>query len=132
MLDIDFFKKINDTYGHIVGDKVLIEVGKKIREGVRDYDIVARFGGEEFIVFLPEAQLKEASSVAERIRVDIMESTIEINEATKVSATVSAGVSTSQDRDIVLHELIKRADGALYLAKNQGRNRVCFEKPVSY
>ena len=126
MMDIDFFKKVNDTYGHIAGDKVLIEVGKKIREGVRDYDIVARFGGEEFIVFLPETQLKEAFSVAERIRSNIMEYPIEINEEVKVPITVSAGVSTSQNKDIILHELIKEADKALYLAKNSGRNRVCF------
>lgn len=77
-------------------------------------------------MFLPETQLKEAFSVAERIRSNIMEYPIEINEEVKVPITVSAGVSTSQNKDIILHELIKEADKALYLAKNSGRNRVCF------
>lgn len=128
MIDIDHFKNINDTYGHIVGDSVLIEVGKRIKQGIRDYDILARYGGEEFVVFLPETDLEEAMLVAERVRANIVGSKIEINEKTKIPLSVSIGISSAKGEDIVLYELINKADKALYLAKERGRNRVGFLK----
>ncbi len=124
MIDIDNFKSINDTYGHIVGDKVLLEVGKRVKQGIRDYDILARYGGEEFIVFLPEIDLDKAVGVAERIRKNIASSKIEINDEVKIPVTVSIGVASAKGEDVILDKLIKNADKALYLAKYEGKNRV--------
>jgi len=128
MIDIDYFKNINDTYGHIVGDKVLIEVGKRIKQGIRDYDILARYGGEEFIILLPETDLENAIAVAERIRKNIASSEIEINDEVKIPVTVSIGVASANGNDIILDELIKKADRALYITKNSGRNKVSYIK----
>jgi len=128
MIDIDYFKNINDTYGHIVGDKVLIEVGKRIKQGIRDYDILARYGGEEFIILLPETDLENAIAVAERIRKNIASSEIEINDEVKIPVTVSIGVASANGNDIILDELIKKADRALYITKNSGRIKVSYIK----
>ena len=128
MIDLDHFKNINDTYGHIVGDKVLIEIGKRIKEGIRDYDILARYGGEEFIILLPDTDLENAIAVAERIRKNIASSEIEINDEVKIPITVSIGVASANGSDIILDELIKKADRALYIAKNSGRNKVRYIK----
>lgn len=122
-MDIDYFKKVNDQYGHLVGDEVLEKVAKLVREDVRIADSAGRYGGEEFVVVLPKTQLSSAVIVAERIR-EIIEATEKTASEGKVfSVTVRQGLSgyrAGDDKD----SLISRADEALYRAKETGRNRV--------
>lgn len=122
MIDIDHFKKINDTYGHAIGDKVLKTLAQIIVKSMRSADQFGRFGGEEFIAFLPESDSKAAKLVAERIR-EILENLVISAPETDLKVTVSIGVATYQN-DPTIETVIKRADDALYQAKNQGRNRV--------
>ena len=123
MLDADFFKKVNDTYGHKTGDKVLIELAAKAERALRDKDIVARYGGEEFIIFLPEINALQAQKVADRLRQSISTIVVYSDDNQEVRFTVSVGVSSSDVADSV-DTLIKTADEALYRAKQNGRNRV--------
>jgi diguanylate cyclase (GGDEF)-like protein/PAS domain S-box-containing protein len=123
MLDIDHFKKINDTYGHPVGDKVLIAMTETCLSTLRKSDIFGRIGGEEFAILFVEADLENAVNLAERIRNAVSEITIP-TETASVSFTVSIGVSEREQDDVSLAEILKRADDALYRAKNTGRNRV--------
>ncbi len=119
LLDIDFFKRINDTYGHNIGDQVLIQVTHVLLRTLRNIDIVCRWGGEEFIVLLPAASLASASIIAEKLRISI--ETLEIDMVGSVTA--SFGVSQVLKGD-EMRDAIDRADKALYLAKNSGRNCV--------
>ncbi len=123
MLDADFFKKVNDTYGHKTGDKVLIELASTAERALRDNDIVARYGGEEFVVFLPGIKAEDGKGVADRLRQSIGMQTVYSDDNTPVKFTVSVGVSSSEISDNV-DMLIKTADEALYKAKQNGRNRV--------
>lgn len=119
LLDVDNFKKLNDTYGHEMGDKVLKAVAEDIRKNLRKTDIPSRWGGEEFLILLENADLQEAVSVAERIRKEVESTPLEGH----IKVTVSIGVASySKDEDI--NSLIKRADEALYRAKASGKNRV--------
>lgn len=120
MLDIDFFKKINDTYGHDAGDEVLKNLARVLKETVRKSDVVARHGGEEFIVFLPQTAPEEALIAAEHIRKAVENMETRTEEHT-IPVTVSIGVSDCQTFN--LNTLIKQADEALYDSKNKGRNR---------
>ena len=124
MLDIDFFKRINDEYGHLVGDTVLQEVAKRIRHVLREGDLVARYGGEEFIVLCFEAETTVALNVAERMRTAIGESPISVNNQ-RIKLTISIGVSCWTSPDLALETQIELADNALYMAKERGRDRVC-------
>ena len=123
MLDADHFKKVNDTYGHKVGDKVLIELAARAEKALRDKDIVARYGGEEFIIFLPEINVTQAEKVADRLRQSISTIVVYSDDNQEVRFTVSVGVSSSDISDNV-DTLVKTADEALYRAKQNGRNRV--------
>lgn len=129
-IDIDHFKRVNDTVGHGGGDEVLREVANRIKTELRLSDALARFGGEEFVVLLIDADLESAAYVAERIRAGIAASMIELSHGVKVSITASVGVSSlSQVSDDDKPEaqaalLIEHADEALYQAKEGGRNRV--------
>ena len=123
MLDADFFKKVNDTYGHKTGDKVLIALAEKAEKALRDKDIVARYGGEEFVVFLPEINADQAYKVADRLRQSIASIVVYSDDNQEVRFTVSIGVSSSDVSDNV-DTLVKTADEALYKAKQNGRNRV--------
>lgn len=123
MLDADFFKKVNDTYGHKTGDKVLIALAEKAEKALRDKDIVARYGGEEFVVFLPEINTAQAYKVADRLRQSIASIVVYSDDNQEVRFTVSVGVSSSDVSDNV-DTLVKTADEALYKAKQNGRNRV--------
>lgn len=124
MIDIDHFKSLNDTYGHLAGDEVLKKVAKTIQENVRQIDVAARYGGEEFIVLLPEADLALAKIVAERIRKSI-ESTKTVFNSTTLKVTVSLGIAHwDEARDLSDRDFIERADQALYRSKEQGRNQV--------
>lgn len=123
MLDIDFFKKVNDTYGHDFGDRVLIAVAKTCTKELRSTDLLARFGGEEFCFLFPETDLQGASFIAERIRVKISE--LEFNsEKDRFSVTASFGASGLLDSDKNIEDMLKRSDVCLYKAKEGGRNRV--------
>jgi two-component system cell cycle response regulator len=128
MIDIDFFKKINDTYGHAAGDDVLKKVAALYSSSVRSTDLVARYGGEEFAVMMPETALDDGIAFAEKIRQMIEETPIETQAGT-VRATVSLGVaSVPQSRIHTAKELIIAADKALYRAKKNGRNQVQAER----
>ncbi len=122
ILDIDFFKKVNDTYGHIVGDEILKHLVKNIKEVLRDSDIFARFGGEEFIILLPQTDIDGALEVAEKIRSSI-ETNIYTDEEVTVPITISIGINESNN-ERELSQLIKGADEALYVAKDTGRNKI--------
>jgi diguanylate cyclase (GGDEF)-like protein len=121
MLDIDFFKQINDELGHMVGDDVLRAFAHRLRADLRPGDFCARFGGEEFVVMLPQTALAVALEVAERIRKGIAQSPL--LEKPRVQVTVSIGVSTMEQGQSIA-ELLARADAAVYHAKNAGRNQV--------
>ena len=120
-IDIDHFKHINDHYGHDVGDAVLISLGQILRLLTRQNDIVCRFGGEEFIILLPDSNLNETRVVAERIRTV----TAETSFAEGIQLTLSAGIATLSDCSADFRQLLRQADLAMYKAKNSGRNRVC-------
>ena len=128
MIDIDFFKKVNDTYGHAVGDDVLKAVARLYQESVRSTDLVARYGGEEFAVMMPETELMDAITFAEKIR-SLIESTPIETQAGPLKATVSLGVaSVPLTRVRTPKDLIIAADKALYRAKKAGRNQVQAER----
>ncbi|MBK7996954.1 MAG: GGDEF domain-containing protein [Blastocatellia bacterium] len=127
MLDIDFFKKINDTYGHDVGDNVLKSVAEILMRHVRTHDVAARFGGEEFVMLLPETSLGGAVVVAERIRTAV--ENVDFNSAgCRHNVTISIGVAEYLGDGTDVEEVIKKADEALYKAKSSGRNRVCMSE----
>jgi diguanylate cyclase (GGDEF)-like protein/PAS domain S-box-containing protein len=123
MLDIDFFKKINDTFGHIAGDEVLKKLAKTIRLNLRSSDVFARFGGEEFIVMIPETKIEEAVIVAEKIRLAIENTIYLVSE----KVTVSIGVVEFKANEC-LDDIYKRVDQQLYLAKKAGRNCVVADR----
>lgn len=123
LCDIDKFKTINDTFGHEVGDKAIVNFANCIKKAKRDEDILARFGGEEFIILLPQTNLDGAYQFAERLREQIECLSLRVSEG-EISVTASFGVATlSEYGDI--EQQINHADSALYRAKKQGRNRVC-------
>ncbi|MCG7852833.1 MAG: diguanylate cyclase [Methanosarcinaceae archaeon] len=125
MMDVDHFKEVNDRYGHQTGDRMLNQAAQLCKENIRQYDIVGRYGGEEFVILMPSAGIECANKVAERICKKIEESFIEINNA-RVQVTVSLGIACMDNNvgDITLDQLIMRADKALYAAKADGRNQV--------
>ncbi|TAK62442.1 GGDEF domain-containing protein [Methylobacter sp.] len=124
--DIDHFKAINDKYGHDCGDITLAFSAKKIKESLRDSDIVFRYGGEEFVILLSDTDANGAELLAERIRSSIQHHTIAYGMET-IKVTASLGVSTLRDNDTT-ESFIQRADKAMYTAKNKGRNQVVFAK----
>ncbi|MDD4183214.1 MAG: GGDEF domain-containing protein [Candidatus Omnitrophica bacterium] len=125
MIDVDNFKKINDTYGHLVGDAVLKEIAKIIKQNIREIDSLARFGGEEFSLVLPETDKMAAIVVAERIRSKISQQIIKAFDET-LSVTISAGISCFPQNTLYSDVLMETADKALYQAKMSGRNKVCW------
>ena len=124
MIDIDHFKKVNDTYGHSLGDKVLVEFANQLELSLRPYDQAARFGGEEFAMILPETSLEQAAQISERVRKEVSELSF-ADELQDMHLTISIGVASFPAPDInTLDDLIREADHALYRAKDEGRNRV--------
>ncbi|RXK06607.1 sensor domain-containing diguanylate cyclase [Halarcobacter bivalviorum] len=123
-IDIDRFKKINDTFGHTVGDEALITVANILRSNIRKSDIVSRFGGEEFVMLLNNASLTEATVIAEKIRVIIEDTIIKVGDK-EIDITASFGVATlNKENDENISITLQRADDLLYLAKKHGRNEV--------
>jgi two-component system cell cycle response regulator len=129
ILDIDFFKSVNDTYGHDVGDEVLQEFARHLVDNVRNVDLVVRLGGEEFVIVMPETELRQASIGADRIRAKISDTPFIVNTPEgKLSVTASIGIACLNSSSETAESLIKRADAALYRAKKTGRNRVVLHK----
>ncbi|WP_299773365.1 GGDEF domain-containing protein [uncultured Pseudoteredinibacter sp.] len=132
MLDVDHFKRINDVYGHSTGDQVLVQIAKVCSEECRPSDIVGRFGGEEFLLLLPNTLLSEAVTVAERIRVKISDIKIDSNKYSAQNQEISASLGlccSDQEANLDFDQLIKLADEAMYLAKAAGRNCVQSKRP---
>jgi diguanylate cyclase (GGDEF)-like protein len=130
MVDVDFFKQINDHYGHIVGDFALRGIAARIKASVRDTDEVGRYGGEEFVAVLPGTPLTIACEVAERMRESVGATPIHC-EGRRLNVSISLGVAQAAAKESV-DKLIARADGALYYAKKQGRNRAMVEQDGRY
>ena len=124
LIDIDKFKRINDTYGHPSGDLVLREVASRLRDGCRPGDVIARYGGEEFAVLLPDASPTQASQVAERIRDQVCARPLPLDDNSSITVTVSLGAVTLPGDGTCATDVIRTADRALYAAKRAGRNRV--------
>lgn len=124
MLDIDHFKKVNDTYGHKTGDQVLIQLADIMRHTLRSIDIIGRYGGEEFVVLLPETDAEAAMEIAERLRINVAETPFVLEAGMPLKVTVSIGVSSLDAGQTNIDILINAADAALYRAKNTGRNMV--------
>jgi two-component system cell cycle response regulator len=125
ILDIDFFKQVNDTHGHDIGDEVLREFATRISANVRGIDLACRYGGEEFVVVMPDTDLNFAYMVAERLRQAVADAPFRISSGPgQLPVTISIGVTASEGTGDTAEALLKRADQALYRAKRDGRNRV--------
>ncbi len=128
MIDIDLFKQVNDTYGHLIGDEVLKEIVTIIKAPIRAIDVLGRYGGEEFGLLLPETNEKGAVVLAEKIRKHVEEHKFSVSDGVQyvsISLTVSIGVAIYPDKEVTnVLTLIKKADDALYISKNEGRNKV--------
>jgi two-component system cell cycle response regulator len=131
MLDIDYFKAINDTYGHDAGDDVLREFAMRVRKSIRGIDLACRYGGEEFVIVMPETDLHVAGMVAERLRRSVANEPFAVHKGEKrIEVTTSIGISTLEQKGEPIADVMKRADTALYRAKNDGRNRAVAIAPV--
>ncbi len=125
VLDIDYFKAINDTHGHDAGDDVLREFATRIRKSIRGIDLACRLGGEEFVIVMPETDMAVATIVAERLRRRIASEPFGIAQGARaIDVTISIGIATLDTADDNASTILKRADQALYRAKRDGRNRV--------
>lgn len=128
IIDVDYFKAINDTHGHDVGDLVLKQFSQRLSANVRGLDLACRYGGEEFVVVMPDTDVAFAYSIAERLRQEIADGPFDVMPGKDpLKLTISIGVTSSQGKDDTVDALLKRADQALYRAKNEGRNRVVAE-----
>ncbi len=125
VVDIDHFKSINDTHGHDIGDEILKEFAQRIATNVRGIDLACRYGGEEFVVVMPDTDVSFAYMVAERLRQQVADQPFRISTAPgTLSLTISIGVTASEGTADTAEALLRRADQALYRAKRDGRNRV--------
>lgn len=129
IVDVDHFKRVNDTWGHPAGDAVLVEVGQRLRLACRENDVIGRYGGEEFAVLLPGAGEAEIAAVGERIRAAIAVAPVVVNAEVAVAVTVSVGAACAAGRWAQPQSLIHAADAALYRAKHQGRDQVVTTTP---
>ena len=122
--DIDFFKRINDAYGHDAGDHVLREFANRFRRNTRGVDLACRFGGEEFVTIMPDTTLERACQVGERLRACVAGEPFRLNVNVQLAVTASVGLAMLEGAEDTPEALFKRADNALYAAKRDGRNRV--------
>jgi diguanylate cyclase (GGDEF)-like protein len=125
MVDADYFKKINDTYGHIAGDNILTHIASTLRGGLRECDVVIRYGGEEFLVLLPETSSKTAAMPLDRLRSRLSKNNYAYN-GYQIPVSISIGIATISALDDDPAQVVHRADNALYTAKKTGRNRVVY------
>jgi len=126
MLDVDHFKHINDTFGHVIGDSVLLSLAQVLRSMAREVDVVGRIGGEEFAIILPETDISNAATFAERLRT-FVENTSVNSAKGDIKITASFGIASIANCDMSLDKLISKADEALYRAKQNGRNRIEYD-----
>ena len=124
MIDVDTFKQVNDTHGHAAGDEVLAELAQRMTHFTRNFDTVARFGGEEFVVVMPDITPELAMLVAERLRLRVADTPMKLKSGLSLPIKISIGVAVSRHQGDRAEDLLSRADQALYAAKRQGRNRV--------
>jgi diguanylate cyclase (GGDEF)-like protein len=130
--DLDYFKSVNDGYGHTVGDEVLREVARRLLASVRSYDFVGRYGGEEFLIVLNNCESGQASVRAEEVRAGIANAPIQTSRGA-LPITISLGVLASRDWELELvEEILSATDSALYRAKAEGRNCVSGAKPITF
>lgn len=130
MFDLDFFKNVNDTYGHEAGDRALVDFAQILKETVRDYDVIGRVGGEEFAVCMPNTEISEAYNACERCREVLAGHLVEVEyegESKQISLSVSIGVTAAKSHLVDFNELLRVADHGLYKAKENGRNRTVIE-----
>ena len=127
LIDMDFFKAVNDNHGHDIGDAVLKEFAQRLRRNIRGVDLACRFGGEEFVVLMPDIDYRQAEGVAERVRTAVAERGFETSGARMLTVTCSVGVALNEHELDTPEMILKRADVALYRAKREGRNRVVFD-----
>lgn len=127
MLDIDFFKSVNDTHGHAAGDEVLKEFAARLQRNIRGVDLACRYGGEEFVVMMPDTDLVHAKNIAERIRHAVASEPFDTGITMPLNITVSVGISINELQDDTPEQMLKRADIALYRAKREGRNRIVYD-----
>jgi len=127
MLDIDYFKEINDSYGHHEGDKVLKEFSLRMQRCLREYDIIGRYGGEEFLILLPDTDEEGTKRAAERLQNEIISEPFYINN-NEIALSASFGITSCDEPDEKIQDFIKQADNALYEAKNNGRNQIVLDK----
>jgi two-component system cell cycle response regulator len=127
LMDIDFFKSVNDTHGHDAGDAVLKEFALRLRRSVRGVDLACRYGGEEFVVLMPDTDLAQAHAIAERVREAVADKGFEAGTGWPLRVTISLGVALNESDADTPDTMLKRADMALYRAKREGRNRVVFD-----
>jgi two-component system, cell cycle response regulator len=130
LCDIDHFKKVNDIHGHSAGDDVLREFGRRLRDNIRPMDLACRYGGEEFVVIMPDTDQTLAHAAAERVRKIIESDPFMINRGDALRITMSGGVATVRAPDDTMDGMLKRADEALYRAKSMGRNQIDVEQLV--
>ena len=131
LLDIDHFKAINDQYGHLVGDHILRHLAEILTRNLRQYDRIGRWGGEEFIVILPDTKISEAIIVAERMRAETVETKLSLENGKYYEVQISLGVACASGSYPTLAKLVDAADQAMYQAKKAGRNRVCsIDQPI--
>jgi diguanylate cyclase (GGDEF)-like protein len=124
LIDVDYFKKVNDTYGHDAGDVVLKSLAQLLLNTVRQDDVVARYGGEEFAILMANTGIEEAQNIGRRIRVLAQSNPISLPSGATVGITLSIGLSAVKNEDQTFAAAMKRADIALYHAKGEGRNRL--------
>ena len=122
--DIDYFKSVNDSHGHQIGDLVLKQFSKRIRQNTRGIDLAIRFGGEEFVIIMPETSMDQALVVAERLRNRIATEPFRVSEDLSIAITTSIGLGSFEDIHDTSEKILARADQALYQAKRNGRNQV--------
>jgi two-component system cell cycle response regulator len=127
LIDMDFFKSVNDNHGHDIGDAVLKEFAQRLKRNIRGVDLACRFGGEEFVVLMPDTDYRQAQGVAERVRMAVAERGFETPTIRPLSVTCSVGVALNEHEVDTPEMILKRADVALYRAKREGRNRVVFD-----
>ncbi|MDQ7068147.1 MAG: GGDEF domain-containing protein [Sulfurimonas sp.] len=124
MLDVDFFKMVNDTYGHDIGDKVIVEIGKLLLGSIREADLAIRYGGEEFIIMLHNASKEGALQVAQKIHQAFAALVFEVGNGETIHKTLSIGIARFPEDGDTIWKCIKYADTALYVAKTTGRNKI--------
>lgn len=127
LIDMDYFKSVNDTHGHDTGDAVLREFADRLRRNIRGVDLACRFGGEEFVVLMPDTDYRQAQGVAERVRNAVAEKSFDAGAGQPLTVTVSVGLALNEQTTDTPEMLLKRADVALYRAKREGRNRVVYD-----